>query len=61
MFPLPDHPRARKGRRREEDLRGRGQPCNQLQGPGLFPRALRYLPRGKEQVENFWDQGWGLR
>lgn len=58
-FPPPNHPGAGKGRRRKEDLWGRGQPCNQLQDPGLFPRALHRLPRRKEQVENFWEQGWG--
>ena len=48
-FPPPDRPRAGRGRRREEDLRGRGQPCNQLQGPGLFPRAPEACPGGSSR------------
>lgn len=57
--PTAGPPQGREGTQEGRRLAGQRPALQPAPGPGPVPQGPAGLPRGKQQAENFWEQGWG--
>ena len=57
--PTAGPPQGREGTQEGRRLAGQRPALQPAPGPGPVPQGPGGLPRGKQQVEDFWEQGWG--